>query len=277
MGADQGRRRHRSSAARRRRRRSGADRPDAGTAPRTPDRDRHRLGGRPRPPTGRRPVQGQPGSSRAAPADPRVQLGSAERRACDGGRMTTLPDEMIDRWQHRVDQAPGEGRVYWHMLVGEHPEVVALAQEAQRRLAQFSGLHMTPLKWLHMTALIAGPADEITGQQMEQMADVASQQLSQIPPITVTLGKFIYHPQAIMLAANPADALIPVREAARSATHEVTGIYGRPGSQSPWTPHITLCYSTSQQPAEPIISALGHGLPGCEIEISAISLVIQRG
>ena len=191
--------------------------------------------------------------------------------------MNALPDEMIDRWQHRVDQAPGEGRIYWHMLVGEHPQVVDLARSAQQRLAPFSGLHMTPLKWLHMTALIAGPADEITGQQMGQMADAASRLLSQTPPITVTLGKILYHPQAIMLAANPPDALVPVREAARSATHEVTGAHGQPASQSPWTPHITLCYSTSHQPAEPIISALGHELPGCEVQINAISLVIQHG
>jgi len=40
---------------------------------------------------------------------------------------------------------------------------------------------------------------------------------------------------------------------------------------------MTLCYSTSRQPAEPIISALGHELPGCEVQIRAVSLVIQRG
>ena len=191
--------------------------------------------------------------------------------------MNALPDEMIDRWQHRVDQAPGEGRVYWHMLVGHHPQVVDLARSAQQRLARFSGLHMTPLKWLHMTAHIAGPADEITSQQMDQMVETASRLLARTPPITVTLGKILYHPQAIMLAAEGADALIPVRDAVRSATHEVSGNHGRPGNQSPWTPHITICYSTSSQPAEPIISALGHELPSCELQINAISLVIQHG
>jgi hypothetical protein len=93
----------------------------------------------------------------------------------------------------------------------------------------------------------------------------------------VTLGKVLYHPEAIMLAARPRDALIPVLDAARLATYEVTGQYGQPGNRSPWTPHITVCYSTARQPAEPIISALGHDLPGCAVQISTASLVIQRG
>ena len=37
-------------------------------------------------------------------------------------------------------------------------------------------------------------------------------------------------------------------------------------------PHITICYSTSSQPAKPIIDALGTQLPGCDIAIRALSL-----
>ena len=42
-------------------------------------------------------------------------------------------------------------------------------------------------------------------------------------------------------------------------------------------PHITICYSTSSQPAKPIVDVLGTRLPGCDIDISALSLVIQHG
>jgi hypothetical protein len=191
--------------------------------------------------------------------------------------VNVTPAEMIDRWQKRAEPAPGEGLIYWHMLLGDHPEVVAMARSAQQRLAPFTGLYMTPLKWLHMTALIAGSADQIPGPELQQMATAASRQLAATPPITVTLGKVLYHPEAIMLAARPRDALIPVLEAARSATYEVTGQYGQPGNRPPWTPHMTVSYSTARQPAEPIISALGPELPGCVVQISTVSLVIQRG
>ena len=191
--------------------------------------------------------------------------------------MNGLPAEMIDRWQDRAEPAPGEGLIYWHMLMGTNPDVIALAQEARRKLARFSGLHLTPYAWLHMTALIAGDASEITGEQIRQMASVASRLLADIPPPTVTVGKILFHPEAIMLAAQPAEALLPVLEAVREATQAVTGSPGRAGNKLPWTPHITIAYSTARQPAAPIIATLGHSLPERKVQISAVSLVNQRG
>ena len=40
---------------------------------------------------------------------------------------------------------------------------------------------------------------------------------------------------------------------------------------------MTLCYSVSQQPAAPVIAALGKTLRPYEITIDKLSLVIQRG
>ena len=40
---------------------------------------------------------------------------------------------------------------------------------------------------------------------------------------------------------------------------------------------MTLCYSTSQQSAAPIIAALGKYLPVREVTIDKLTLVIQRG
>ena len=190
--------------------------------------------------------------------------------------MSPMPAEFTDRWRARAEPAPGEGLVYWHMLAGGHPEVVATAQHAHQRLGPFGGLHLTPLKWLHMTTLIAGPSDQISAGDIERMAGSAARLLAGTPPIPVTLGKILYHPEAIMLAVTPATALTPIREAALAATREITGTEGHPESK-PWTPHITLCYSTSRQPAGPIISALGHDLPERRFQVSAVSLVIQQG
>ena len=175
--------------------------------------------------------------------------------------MNTNPAEMIDRWQQRAEPAPGEGLIYWHMLLGDEPEVVAMARSAQERLAPFTGLHMTPLKWLHMTALIAGSAAEITGPEREWMAQAAARQLAETPPITVTVGKVLYHPEAIMLAAKPAKALVPVLEAARYATYEVTGAYGRPETDHPG--HLTSHCATAQPGSPPPRSSRRSG-PGCQ-------------
>ncbi len=162
-------------------------------------------------------------------------------------------------------------------LVGAHPDLLTLAEDARRRLARFCGLHLTPFTWLHMTALIAGPADQISTEQIRQMAAAARRLLADVPPVTVTFGKILYHPEAIMLSARPAEALIPVLEAARHAAREVTGNPGRAGNKLPLTPHVTIAYSTARQPAGPIISALGQSLPERRVQISSVSLVNQIG
>src|SRR5262245_54336751 len=102
--------------------------------------------------------------------------------------MTRLPAQMIDRWHSRAEPGPGEGTVYWHMLMNDHPRVVDLARDAQEQLARFPGLHMTPLDRLHMTIMVAGPADDFSEDQLQQMIRAVSGLLADTPPITVTVG-----------------------------------------------------------------------------------------
>ena len=192
--------------------------------------------------------------------------------------MSPLPGQLVDRWEHRAEAPPGRGVVYWHVLLGDHPQVQELAREAQERLSGFAGLHMTPLQWLHITTLIAGTTGEIASDDMKEMLTNAELSLSQTLPITVSLGRVLYHPEAIVLEVHPVRALDPILEAAQSATSAAIGDNGIAGTPaSSWVPHITLCYSTARQPAEPVISALGKSLPSCEITVDALSLVIQRG
>jgi 2'-5' RNA ligase len=158
----------------------------------------------------------------------------------------------------------------------DHPQVGDLAYQAKQRLSAFGGLHFTPPEWLHMTTLCAGSADGFTPGQLQQMIRTAGQLLTGIPPITVGFGRVLYHPEAIMLAVEPAEAVAPLHTAAETATAQVSS--GRQDAQSSsWMPHVTICYSTSSQPAGPIISALGKQLPSRQIQISALSLVIQHG
>ncbi|GLZ15301.1 hypothetical protein Acsp04_55360 [Actinomadura sp. NBRC 104425] len=191
--------------------------------------------------------------------------------------MSPLPTQMVNRWQNRKEPGPGQGTVYWHILVGDHPEVRELAQAAQKRLAEFRGLHMTPAEWLHITVLVAGPDDEITDDRQREMLAAASSILADIPPVTITLGRVFYHPEAIALIAHPADALAKVREAVQEVTHKVTGRGESSKQSSSWSPHVTIAYSEAEQPAQPLISALGRELPSREVTLSAVSLVVQRG
>src|SRR6266446_1338645 len=76
----------------------------------------------------------------------------------------------------------------------------------QRRVAgaeKARELREVPQQWLHITTLIAGFADEITPDQVGAMASEARRLLARTPPVTITLGKVLYHPRAVMLGVGP--------------------------------------------------------------------------
>ncbi len=136
---------------------------------------------------------------------------------------------------------------------------------------------MTPLERLHMTTLVAGPADHFSQDQLRQMIKAASAILADTLAVTVTIGGIVYHPEAIMFDVKPKRALASIHDAVQAATRTVTD--GRdPDSTSPrWIPHVTVCYSTAEQAMAPIITALGPDHRECQIQISTVSLIIQRG
>jgi 2'-5' RNA ligase superfamily len=79
-----------------------------------------------------------------------------------------------------------------------------------------------------------------------------------------------------MLRVQPRDALHPLLHSLQTATRTGTGKDGTI-AYWPWTPHVTLGYSSAIQPAAPIIDALAPELPSCEATIRTVDLVVQKG
>lgn len=184
--------------------------------------------------------------------------------------------DMTDRWRDRADPPPGQARLYWHVLMRDQPQVRALAALARQRLAPYPGLHLTPEERLHMTILRAGTSPDIPQEGIEAMVGRARELLRPVPAATVTIGQVLYHPEAIALSAVPDGALDPLATAIRQAA---TSAAGRPGdaADAPWRPHVTVAYSTLDQPAEPIIDALGTELPACPVTVDTVHLIAQHG
>jgi 2'-5' RNA ligase len=183
---------------------------------------------------------------------------------------------MINRWENRLEPKPGQGRLYWHILLGNQPPVCALAAKAQSKLAEFPGLHFTPQRWLHVTTLALGPAENFTSAHIADITNSTCQLLSKVPPITITLNRILYHPEAIVLKVEPDSALDPVREAVQHANQVITGKVD-PAADHQWAPHVTLAYSFTVQPAAPIIAKLGHELSISEVRVNSVSLITQVG
>ncbi|MEU7936639.1 2'-5' RNA ligase family protein [Microbispora bryophytorum] len=190
--------------------------------------------------------------------------------------MSPLPKFMADRWGRREMLPPGKGRIYWHVLFRDHPQVRAIASEAHRRLAGIGGLDPVPYEWLHLTTLVVGLTDDVTEEQLTALIAEARKRLADMQPINVTLGRVLYHPEAIALEARPTEALAPMLDVVRATTRAATGCEGILGTD-PWIPHVTVAYSSAEQPAEPVITALGRHLPDCKVTIDHINLVVQDG
>jgi 2'-5' RNA ligase len=192
--------------------------------------------------------------------------------------MSPLPAQFTDRWGSSREGLSYEDSVCWHLLLGSDASARAVVADAQQRIARFGGMHMTPGRWLHVTVLLAGLAAEISRDDMGEMLAKASGALAATPAVTVTLGRVLYSPQGVALGVSPASALTPVLAAAQAATLEVTGTSGSAEDvASALPPHLTVCYSTGEQAAAPVIAELGKAIPACEVTIDRLSLVVQNG
>ena len=191
--------------------------------------------------------------------------------------MSPLPAQMRDRWSNRLEPPEGQGTVYWHALLGSYPEARAAAGIAQTSLATFDGFHLTPSDWLHMTVLVGGSTERVAREQLQSMLDAARVALADTLAPAVTLERILYHPEAIMLAVEPVVDLHGIRQRIDSITAPIIGRSVDDNATTRWIPHMTIGYSTADQPAAPIIEALGFSISPHHFIVGKIMLVIQWG
>lgn len=187
--------------------------------------------------------------------------------------MSPLPTQMTDNWVIQAGTDPQHQQLMWPVALGADQTVIELAGQAHQRLAGISGLDLVPPRWLHLTTLTSGPADDIAPGPLAAIIEEARHLLAAISPIAIPLGRVLYHPRAVMLDAGPAGPFEPVIEAIQTATRHAgsrTALY-----HDPWRPHITLAYSNATRPAAPVIQALGRSLPVRQVTIRSVSLVTQ--
>lgn len=114
-----------------------------------------------------------------------------------------MPSQMEDHWALEPGVDPDRAQLMWFVCFGRDSRVTDLARRGQARLAALDGLDLVPSRWLHMTTLIAGYADEITPGQVAVMTNGARKLLASARPGQITVGRILYHPRGIMLAASP--------------------------------------------------------------------------
>jgi 2'-5' RNA ligase len=76
------------------------------------------------------------------------------------------------------------------------------------------------------------------------------------------------------MPVRPVEPLAAVRDTIRAAIGDVWSIERVPEAANGYRPHVSLGYSNSASPAEPIADALArHGERTAEVNVSAVSLI----
>ncbi|MBA9001945.1 2'-5' RNA ligase family protein [Thermomonospora cellulosilytica] len=188
--------------------------------------------------------------------------------------MSPMPDRMSDHWWWRPGVRPGRRLLVWHILVDDQQDVHSIVRECQDKLAPLDGLDLIPAEWLHMTTQIIGFGDEIPQTEIDAMIEAAGKRLAELPPITVQLGRLLFHPEVVMLGIDPPRALDPVRAAVRDAVAETVTVH-QLDDWPEWTPHLSVAYSHDDGPAAPVIEALAERPSPRPLVVRDVQLVAQ--
>jgi hypothetical protein len=183
------------------------------------------------------------------------------------------PGQMRDHWWWRPGWRIGRRMYAWHVIFNHRTPLHELARAYQEALAPLPGIDPIPIRWLHLTMQGIAFTDEISAQDVTDIARAARKRLTGQPPVPLTVGPALVDPEAIMLEVRPANALDPVRTGVRAAIADVRGVAEVPEADQ-WTPHISLAYSNNDGPAASfaeVLIAVTH--PPVDVTVSAVDLI----
>ncbi|MEO6086603.1 MAG: 2'-5' RNA ligase family protein [Umezawaea sp.] len=183
-------------------------------------------------------------------------------------------DTMIDHWWWRPGWHVGRSGYTWHIIFPTNPAVRDLADAHADLLAELPMLDPVPLPWLHLTTQGVGFTDEVTDDDLARIIAAARDRCAALAPISATFGPARWDPQGVFLPVAPAEHLVRVRRTVRAAIADVWSADRVPEAEDDFHPHVTLGYSNSAGPAEPVRAALAAWeLPSTTTTLGSVSLL----
>ncbi|WP_431907172.1 2'-5' RNA ligase family protein [Micromonospora carbonacea] len=168
-------------------------------------------------------------------------------------------DSLRDHWWWRPGWRAGRHFYACHFTMSGYGDLVELIQRYQVALRSFPGLDLIPPPWLHLTMQGLGFLDDLADDQIAEIERAIRQKLAQTPAPVVTFHRPVVRPEAIYLPALPPEPVAAVRNAVRAVIGDVLGadnVELAPEHVQGYRPHVSVAYSNTSQPAEPIAVAL---------------------
>jgi hypothetical protein len=126
-----------------------------------------------------------------------------------------------------------------------------------------------------MTTQVVGFVDEISEPELRGMLEAARERLRSLDPVTVALGRPLFHAEGLALGVSPPHDLDPVRAAIRDSVATAVRV-NRLADEPEWTPHVSVAYSASDGPVAPVVAAMRPPPAPVDVRIGGVHLVSQR-
>jgi 2'-5' RNA ligase len=188
--------------------------------------------------------------------------------------MTETEQSMRDHWWWRPGSRVGRSFYTWHVTFDDQPAVHRLAADYTPVLNDLPTLDPIPVRWLHLTIQGIGFTDEVNRADVDAIAGAARDRCAALAPFTITLGPARVDPEALLLPVRPAEPVIRLRAALRAAIADAWGPDNVPEDPHGFHPHVSLAYSNTIGPAEPITQRLAaRSLTVAEITVRRAALI----
>jgi len=188
--------------------------------------------------------------------------------------MAETTQSMRDHWWWRPGWRVGRSFYTGHVTFNDQPAVHRLAADYAPVLNDLPTLDPIPARWLHLTMQGIGFTDEVNRADVDAIADTAREHCTVLAPFTIALGPARVDPEALLLPVRPVEPVIRLRAAIRAAIADAWGPDNVPEDPHGYRPHVSLAYSNTAGPAEPITQRLAaQSVTAAEITVHRATLI----
>ena len=188
--------------------------------------------------------------------------------------MAGTTQTMRDHWWWRPGWRVGRSFYTWHVTFDDQPTVHQLAADYADLLRELPTLDPIPGRWLHLTMQGIGFADEVHRADLERIIDATRDRCATLSPFTIILVPAQVDPEALLLPVRPAEPMIALRAAIRAGIATVWGPENIPENPYDFHPHVSLAYSNSPGPAQPIAQRLATRMTtSAQITVERVTLI----
>lgn len=179
-----------------------------------------------------------------------------------------------DHWWWRPGWRVGRRFYAFHVTFEEQPDLYRLADAYRSALTAVPAVALIPNRWLHLTMQGIGFTDETSDQTLTRIIDEAGQQLGQLPAVDVKFREAVVTGEAIVMPADPGEAVRQLQAATRTAIGRVVGADRVSGDPTRYRPHVSVAYLTAAGSAEPYVRAVEDVKPHpATVRISHVDLI----